>query len=119
MLCVRVGRIPAKRLLVGVEGRLELLLTEQRVAQVVPGPRVNGRVAALGGLAIGVHGPLELIGPVERVAVVEGCLRRVRSLPERFEIPLVRLVVAALVVQLVSLCLRAPSRLCRSSQWPH
>ena len=116
VLGVGVGGVPPQRLLVGLERRLELLLLVQGVAQVVPGLGFDRRVAALDRPPVRLHRALELLGSIQRVAVVERHDRRVGRLTQRLQILLVRFLVATFVVEPVARVDRPAARLRRGDR---
>ena len=111
-----VGGVPPQRLLVGLERRLELLLLVQGVAEVVPGLGFDRRVAALDRPPVRLHRALELLGSIQRVAVVERHDRRVGRLTQRLQILLVRFLVATFVVEPVARVDRPAARLGRGDR---
>ena len=113
VLRVGVGRVPPERLLVGLERRLELLLLVEGVAEVVPGLPLDRRVAALDRLPVRLHCPLELLGSIQRVAVVERHDRRVGRLAQCLQILLVRLLIATFLVEPIARGDRTAARLRR------
>ena len=113
---VGVGGVPPQRLLVGLERRLELLLLVQGVAEVVPGLGFDRRVAALDRPPVRLHRALELLGSIQRVAVVERHDRRVGRLTQRLQILLVRFLVATFVVEPVARVDRPAARLGRGDR---
>ena len=110
VLVVDVVGVQAERFLVRLQALLQVLPPVEGVAQIVPRRACQRRVSALDRPAVGVARSLVLLGPIERAAVVEEGQRQVGRVAQRLQVLLVRLLVAALLVEAVALVhLRAPA----------
>ena len=89
VFCISIIRVDAECIFISFSTLLKLLLTKKGVADVIPRLRSERLISRFQSLPVSFERPLELLGLIQRIALIEPYDRRVGILSERLQIPLV------------------------------